>query len=82
MITVYVLKGETRRYVGITNDLERRLKEHASSSHSGKLIGSLEILHVEQFTDYATARIREKFLESGRGREWLNQRYGPSGKRS
>ncbi len=82
MITVYVLQGVTRRYVGITNDLERRLKEHASSSHSGKLIGSFKILHVEQFPDYATARIREKFLKSGRGREWLTQRYGPSNERS
>lgn len=39
MVIVYVLQGTKRRYVGITNNLERRLREHASSSHSGKLIG-------------------------------------------
>jgi predicted GIY-YIG superfamily endonuclease len=76
MITVYVLQGESRRYVGITNNLERRLREHSTTSHSGKLIGHFTVLQLETFPDYATARVREKFLKSGQGREWLNQQHG------
>ncbi|MDO8541109.1 MAG: GIY-YIG nuclease family protein, partial [Opitutaceae bacterium] len=70
MITVYVLEGE-RRYVGITCDLDRRVREHRSSSHSGKLIGRFHVLYREPFNDYSAARQREKFLKSGAGRAWL-----------
>jgi predicted GIY-YIG superfamily endonuclease len=32
MVTLYVLEGEKgKRYVGITNDLQRRLSEHRES---------------------------------------------------
>jgi putative endonuclease len=78
MITVYVLRGAARRYVGITNDLARRLAEHRGGSHSGKLIGDFVVLHTETFPDYATARSREKFLKSGQGRAWLDERFGKS----
>ena len=74
MITVYVLKGETgKRYVGITNDLPRRLKEHrAKNSKGSQIIGHFFVLHAEHFSDYKTARSREKFLKSGQGRKWLD----------
>jgi putative endonuclease len=75
-IIVYVLQGETKRYVGITNDLARRLKEHSNGSHSGRLIGSrFRVLHTEEYPNYALARKREKFLKSGRGREWLSKTF-------
>ena len=75
MITVYVLKGETgKRYVGITKDLKRRLKEHkAKNSKGSQIIGDFILLHAEQFSDYKAARKREKFLKSGQGRKWLNE---------
>ena len=75
VVTVYVLEGASRRYVGITNDLERRLREHRTSSHSGALIGEFSVIHTEVFADYATARIRERYLKSGCGREWLAKMY-------
>ena len=77
MITLYVLEGKKgRRYVGITNNLERRLSEHRlGSSRSGNLIGSFRLLHKESFPTYLAARQREKFLKSGQGREWLKQRF-------
>ena len=54
-VTLYVLKSKAsrRRYVGITNDLPRRLREHASrSTHAGRLIGEFELLHTEVFPDH------------------------------
>lgn len=75
MVIVYVLKGSNgKRYVGITNNIERRLKEHRSgSTKGGQVIGDFRLLYTEEFVDYYVARKREKFLKSGQGREWLDQ---------
>jgi putative endonuclease len=75
VITLYVLKGNNdKRYVGITNDLSRRLKEHHSNRSKGsQVIGDFFVLHTEKFKTYKQAREREKFLKSGIGREWLNE---------
>jgi len=74
MITLYVLKGKAgKRYVGITNNLSRRLKEHcAHHSKAGEIIGNFKVLHTESFADHKAARLREKFLKSGQGRKWLD----------
>jgi hypothetical protein len=46
VVTVYVLKGSTgRRYVGITNDLSRRLREQrAKKTKGGQLLEKFRIL--------------------------------------
>jgi hypothetical protein len=31
------------------------------------------VLHTETFSDYTSAREREKFLKSGQGRKWLDK---------
>jgi putative endonuclease len=75
VVTLYVLKGKTgKRYVGITNNLPRRLEEHSEKTSKGSqtLRGDFFLLHTENFTDYRTARDREKFLKSGQGRKWLD----------
>ena len=74
MIKVYVLKSKAgKRYVGITNDLSRRLREHGlKKTKSGQLLKDFFTLHIEEFSDYQKARIREKFLKSGQGRKWLD----------
>jgi putative endonuclease len=74
MVTLYVLKGDNgKRYVGITNDLNRRLQEHRNKgSKGGQVIGSFRLLLTEKYPDYTSARLREKFLKSGKGREWLD----------
>jgi putative endonuclease len=74
MVTLYVLKGETgRRYVGITNNLSRRLREHrARSSKGGQTLGTFVIIHTEFFPDHKSAREQEKFLKSGQGRKFLD----------
>ena len=81
MIYLYVLQGEKgKRYVGITNNLERRLSEHRSGkTKGGQIIGEFKLLHIEKFEDYKEARKREVFLKSGVGRKWLNQEYPRTG---
>ena len=78
MIYVYVIEGVDtgKRYVGITNNLERRLTEHRSKqSKGGQIIGDFTLLHLEKSHNYKTARQREKFLKSGQGRKWLTELY-------
>ena len=81
MVIVYVLEGieSAKRYVGITNNIVRRLKEHSVKSSKGsQIIGEFKLIHTESFADYGLARVREKFLKSGQGREWLKRvRPGP-----
>ena len=73
MITLYILKG-SKRYIGITNNLDRRLKEHQSKSSKGsQIIGEFKLIYTEEFLDYKSARIREKFLKSGKGRAWIDK---------
>ena len=73
MITVYVLKG-IKRYVGITNDLNRRVKEHKRKSSKGSQnIGEFHVIYSREFPDYNSAREHEKFLKSGVGRAQLDK---------
>jgi len=77
-ITVYVLGRlqNGKRYVGITNHLQRRLQEHRQrSTKCGQLLGEFFVLHTEEEQGYPEARKREKYLKSGQGREWLMTKY-------
>jgi len=73
VVTLYVLKGKTgKRYVGITNNLPRRIQEHRIKvTKGGQILGDFSVVHTEEFPDHRTAREREKFLKSGQGRKWL-----------
>ena len=73
-ITLYVLKGKNgKRYVGITNNLSRRIQEHRSKvTKGGQLLGAFSVLYTEELPDYNTARERERFFKSGQGRKWLD----------
>jgi putative endonuclease len=74
-VTLYIIRGvlSGKKYIGITNDLKRRLREHRNgSSKGGQLIGDFELIHTEEFDDYSSARRREIFLKSGQGRKWIN----------
>ena len=79
VVHVYVLISAAtgRRYVGITNDLDRRMAEHRASLSKGSehLGGCFNLIHSEPFASHAEARIREKHLKSGRGRAWLDAQY-------
>ena len=70
-----MLKGKNgKRYVGITNDLARRLREHhAKRSKGSQILGDFYVLLTEEYPNHNLAKVREKFLKSGQGRKWLNE---------
>ena len=74
MVFLYVLQGVNgKRYVGITNNLQRRLSEHRTHhSKGGQLLGEFALVLTEEYADYSSARSREVFLKSGQGRQWLD----------
>jgi len=64
---VYLLASKSRRlYVGVTNDLERRLSEHKSKLTDGftKRYNIDRLVYFEQTTDVLSAITREKQLKS------------------
>jgi len=77
-ITVYILlsKVNVTRYIGITNNISRRLKEHRSTGSTvERLLGKFDVIYKEECYDYKSARKREKILKSGKGREWMNEHF-------
>ena len=69
---VYILKSleYDKTYIGITNDLDRRLKEH----NSGKAIYTRKylpwkLIYQEELANRLEARQREKYLKSAAGRK-------------
>ncbi|MCC6724661.1 MAG: GIY-YIG nuclease family protein [Saprospiraceae bacterium] len=71
---VYVLKSEMdgRLYVGFTENLDRRIKEHESgTTKSTKGFRPWKLVHQETVLGLQQARDREKYLKSGVGKEWL-----------
>jgi putative endonuclease len=77
MFFVYALNSVTRNYtyVGMTNNVERRFKEHNSGQNkTTKAYRPFEIILVESYDTRLIARQREKFLKSGVGREFLKSK--------
>ena len=74
MFVVYAIKSTTRNYiyVGLTNNLDRRIEEHNSGSNkTTKPYSPFSLIHSEEFLDRKKARTREKQLKSGYGKEFL-----------
>ena len=74
MFFVYVLYSEKydRTYVGFTNDLERRLKEHnIGHSKSTKAYKPWIVIYNVELDTRMKAREREKYLKSGIGRDFI-----------
>jgi putative endonuclease len=62
MASLYILQSETTGlfYVGSTNELDRRLKEHARGHSLGtRARGPWKLVHHEEFGELAEARRRE-----------------------
>jgi len=75
MYYVYILLSERdqKRYIGFTQDLERRIVEHNSGLvKSTKNRIPLKLIYFERFENKVEAMKREKFFKSGKGREFLN----------
>ena len=74
MYYVYAIKSLNRNYlyVGISRDVERRLKEHNRGyNRTTKPYKPFILLYSEQFETRKQAREREKYLKSGAGKEYL-----------
>jgi putative endonuclease len=74
MFIVYGLKSEKdgRVYVGFTQDLSRRLKEHSSGkTRSTKGWLPWSVYYTEEVDSREKAREREIYLKSGIGKEFL-----------
>ncbi|MQY73439.1 MAG: GIY-YIG nuclease family protein [Dehalococcoidia bacterium] len=76
LYTVYVLlSSEGHTYVGMTDDLERRFKEHNSGqSRYTKQGTGWTVIYREELASREEARQREKCLKSHAGKEWLRRR--------
>jgi putative endonuclease len=75
---VYVLKSTEfdRFYVGMTDNVERRLMDHNSGKvKSTKFYSPWKLFFVEKLETRLEARKREKFLKGGSGKEYIRRNY-------
>jgi putative endonuclease len=73
---VYAIKSLSKNYiyVGLTNNLERRIQEHNSGkSKSTKSYTPFRLIYCEKVGIRIEARKREKYLKSGSGKEFLKK---------
>jgi putative endonuclease len=75
MYKVYVIKSQSKGtyYVGQTEDLERRMKEHNEGllGRYTKQKGPWILVYTESYSTRSEAMKREKYLKTGVGREFL-----------
>jgi len=73
---VYVLLSlkDQKRYIGLTNNLERRFNEHNSGQvKATKYRKPFKLIYSESFDNRSEAALREKFFKTGKGREYLKK---------
>ena len=76
MFTVYALSSEVRNYiyVGLTSNLQDRIEFHNKGyERTTKAYRPFRLIFSEEHVDRPSARVREKFLKSGAGKEFLRQ---------
>jgi putative endonuclease len=76
MFFVYVIKSkvDNRFYVGLTENVERRLKEHnGGKTRSTKPYVPWELCFFETFNTRSEARSREVYFKSGVGKEYIKR---------
>ena len=85
MYYVYVICSLTRKYiyVGITNNVERRVSEHQSGiNKTTRAYIPYKVVLTEEFNTRVAAREREKYLKSGVGKEFLKKILNNKGDRT
>ncbi len=76
MFYVYALKSTTRNYiyVGLSNNLERRINEHNSGyNKTTKPYAPFLLIYQKEYLTRQEARDAEKYLKSSAGREFLKR---------
>lgn len=74
---VYVLESlkDGERYVGYTNDLRRRIEEHAQGeSRATKVRRPFQMIYYEACSMSEDAKRRERFFKTTQGRRFLGLR--------
>ena len=74
MFYVYILQSlkDNRLYIGFTSDLKKRLIEHRSGKvTTTKNRRPMLLIYYEAYRSKKDAQIREKFLKTGKGREFI-----------
>jgi len=74
---VYVLRSDNfeRNYTGFTANIANRLKQHnAGKTKSTRPYKPWKILFFETYNTKEEALIREKYLKSGVGREYIKNK--------
>ena len=75
---VYIIKSESHgnRYVGSAKDVEKRVSEHNNGKcRYTKGRRPWKLIAIEEFETRSDAMKREKFLKTGKGREFLDEKY-------
>jgi len=75
----YVLKDENGLlYKGVTNNINRRLKEHQSGhTVTTSRMKNIKVVYTEEFTTFQEARKRELYFKSSAGRRFIKSRVMP-----
>ncbi len=76
MYFVYVLysKKLNKRYIGQTQNLTERIKEHnLGKSHFTSTGIPWELVYYEEYSTRSEATKRERFLKTGQGRKFLDE---------
>jgi len=73
---VYILKSKIKEitYVGFTNNIERRVKEHnLGKSKFTRIYKPWEMVYKEEFSSEEEAVRREKYFKSAAGRRFIRK---------
>ena len=76
MYYVYILRSlkYKKLYTGFTIDLKKRMEEHENGESTfTRSMRPLTLVYYEAYCNEHDARIRERFLKSGRGREVIHK---------
>ncbi|PIP24489.1 MAG: excinuclease ABC subunit C [Candidatus Nealsonbacteria bacterium CG23_combo_of_CG06-09_8_20_14_all_37_18] len=73
---VYILRSnkDKQLYVGLTNDLKKRINEHNMGKVSSTYLRRpFKIIYYEVHTNRYDAAKRERFLKTGWGKNWIKR---------
>jgi putative endonuclease len=76
MVFVYVIESVSDQtwYTGMAKSVINRLKEHnAGKNRFTKGHMPWKIIFIEEFPDWKTARLKEKYLKTAAGKNWLRK---------
>jgi len=79
MFYVYAISSKVTNYiyVGLTNNFERRFDVHNSGQNkTTRTYKPYKLILVEKFETRLEARLKEKYLKSGIGKEFLKRLIG------